>query len=208
MLPLLRVESDFKDFYDNLTSSRATVVYRRYTEDNLPRDQVFKRLTCLNVRVVPFGQVKELAQMAKKLVVYTDITKHNKEGKLVLTSSEALLLYPNKLASVFVEKTEAVTYKVLRIGSIVVRLLMEDTDTKGNNGELPNSNVKDIEIIRKAPENILREPIYSIDYIPTEDGLAAVDFNSVENLSALKINEFISGEDIIREVYNHILKYS
>lgn len=208
MLPLLRVDSDFKDFYDNLTTNKASVVYRRYTKDNLPRDQVFKRLASLNVRVVPFGQVKELAQTANKLVVYTDITKHNKEGKLILTSSEALLLYPNKLASAYVEKIEAVTYKVLRIGSIVVRLLMEDTGTKGNNGELPSGSVKDIEIIRKAPENILSEPIYSIDYIPTKDGLAAVDFNSVENLSSLRINEFISGEDIIREVYNHILKYS
>lgn len=207
MLPLLRVESDFKDYYDNLTVSKAAVTYRRFTSDNLPRDKVFRRLLGLNVKTVPFGQVKELAGQYTKLVVYTDITKHNREGKVVLQGSEALLLYPNKLASAYLDRVEAVTYKVLCIGKRMLRLVLEDESIDGKTVELPKGKVKNIEIVKYDFESLIREPIFSIDYIPTADGLVAVDFNSVENLGKLGINKVIDGEYVVKEVYEHLIKY-
>lgn len=200
MVPKLKIESDFHDFYDYLSSSDASVTYKRYTSRNLPRDKVFKQLQRLSVRTVPFGRVRELASSYEKLVVYTDITKHGMEGKVVLNSDEALLLYPGKLASAYL-KTMPLTYKVLVIGTNIFRVIIEDNVFPFIRGE-----VKSIEKARSRYEGIVREPIFSIDYVPTNSGLLAVDFNVIEHLGNLGVQHLITAEEIIEEIYNFLIK--
>jgi hypothetical protein len=54
---------------------------------------------------------------------------------------------------------------------------------------------------------LLGLPIYSIDYISTPYGLLATDLNTTQDLSSLGVQNIIQPYDIIKEIYNALIKY-
>ena len=59
-----------------------------------------------------------------------------------------------------------------------------------------------MEEIRGEYSNWNKNPIYSIDYIPTKNGLMATDYNYVENLGNLGIDQIMSSKDVYNEIIN------
>ena len=68
--------------------------------------------------------------------------------------------------------------------------------------------VKDIKISNTDYPIRIGLPIFSIDYVPHNDVMVATDFNEVQNLSELNIQDYISKEEVIEQIYNSLIKYN
>lgn len=189
----VKIESDFLDYYDYLSSNRTnSLVYKRHLSDLLSKDRAIGILKRLKLKTITIGAVKDIAYLADNLVVYTDIKSGSKR---LMASKDALLIYPNYLASIFYEESDGITYKILQIGDRRFRIILK--------GDI-NTEVKVIESIEEifgVYHRNIRNPIFSIDFIPTNSGLLALDINNVEVLKNLGMYNILTAEEVISQIY-------
>lgn len=197
----LKVDSDFVDYYDSLLSTDAVVVYKRKYGDALSKGKAIALLQRLGLQTALLGPVREIAPLSERLVVYIDPRKHRGEGKILMGSYDALLTYPNSLASPYYEGNNNITRKFLQIGSRRFRLVLKNEST------FKLGEIIDFVEIQPSYNFDLRIPIFSIDYVDTRYGMVAIDFNNIECLKDLGLDRFIEPDNILYEVYTSIIKY-
>lgn len=200
----LNIVSDFVDFYDTEESSSG-ILYRRMNSERLPKGRALSKLKSLGIPIIDIGPVTKFDESDGVLVVYTDVNKHDGKGKRVCTYNEAVTQFRNFLASKYVERLNGVTVKMLQVGKRTYKLTYVNKDKYSvDMGEL-------VSVTRGSDgyNNILKLPIYSVDYIWDLTGAAyAVDFNEVQNLEKLGFNNFMSGAEIRSEIVDAIEFYS
>lgn len=198
----LKIESDFTDYYDYLSVNDGySYRYVRNYKDSLPKGKDLAELRRLGIATVQVGSVRELNSMYKQLVVYTDVTKHRGEGKVIMDSHEAILTYPTSLASPYIENG-GITNKFLQIGSRRFRVVLE------NVYPLKTGRVLSLDEIQPDYNYSVRLPIFSIDYISTAYGLIAVDFNTVQELKTLGIDRIMQPYEVVSEISKALSKYN
>lgn len=207
---LVRLTSNFKDYYDDafkcrepeilkaLHEKRRVYSYDRCRSNSISRAKELKRL---NIPTIPIKAASMLATdlNASKLLIYTDATLHNGKGKLVVSNQDAQNIYPNLPARRFVpiSETGGFTLKCLQVGKRRFKVLLwSDTDTL-------DYKVHSIEEIEPMYNRSYRYPIFSIDYLPTKEGLMVIDFNQVENLGNLGMDKYMTPS----EVYDAVVDY-
>ncbi len=198
----LNIESDFVDYYDHLAIGKdGDATYVRKYSNSPSKGKAISELKKLNIQTILLGSVRDLASTYDKLVVYTDTTKHKGDGKLLMSSGDAMLTYSNSLASPYYGDSNGVTNKFLQLGSRRFRVVLENVST------FKTGRVLDFQEIQPCYNYLIGLPIFSIDYISTEYGMIATDFNTVQDLKSLGVQNAIQPTDIISEIYNSLIVY-
>lgn len=193
----IRLDSDFKDYYDGEFNSEGSIIYSRRIRDTSPRGVALEKLRTNGVPIVPIGPANSFGREVKRLVVYADPKGHNGAGKEIMLRNDARLLYGNTLASEFIEDTHGVYIKFLQIGERRFSLTMQNPydGVKCHPGQIIS-----IQEIPPAYNYVIRIPIFSIDYISYKGVMAAIDFNEVQNLQELSFYRWMTPKDVANEV--------
>lgn len=198
----LCIKSDFVDYYDNL-SSNTGIIYNRMISDVKQRGSALRYLRSLGVKTLDIKQVSNFSYLDGDLVVYTDSKKHHGNGKKIMSYEEALTYYSNYPASIYLEDSKGITIKVLQIGQRRFNLTFKKEDKSLTEGKLIG-----ISEMTPAFNMLIGLPIFSIDYVASGCEMIATDFNEVENLSRIGINNYISSDDVCKEIINSLYAYN
>ena len=200
----LRIESDFKDFYDKAsTDSNYIGTFSRYRSTE-SKAQALRWLEGKGTKTIKLKASRMLEGSGESLcVVYTDSKLHHGKGKIVTTLNEARDMYPNKPASKFYEEANGKTIKFLQIGSRRFRVEMQAEGLSLNGGI-----VTDIKELEPELSYKILEPIFSIDYISSNREMIAIDFNRNEELERLGFEDIMSAEEVIEEIKKSLISYN
>lgn len=201
-IPSIEILTDFKDYYDSLSVSGG-YKYERYKGGLLDKGEGILVLKRLGVETIELKAARDIITRSSKVVVYTDPSRHDGSGRVVMSVDEATLLYPNSLASEYYEEAGGDILKYLQVGSRRFRILIS-----GGRVGLNGGVVESIEELESGYNARLGLPIYSIDYISTNRGLRAITFNNIEDLSLYGLDKYIGAKDVIKEVYDALIKYN
>lgn len=198
----IKIESDFTDYYDCISDSSAASIYKRQ-RSKISRGQALKYLRSIGINTIQLKAAREFDAGCKKLVVYTDQLMHGGKGKIVVDVEEARNFYPNQLASQYYMDNLGVSIKYLQIGSLRYRLTMK----LSNSIELSSNEVIGVEKLQSSLNFLIGKPIFSIDYISNGREMIATDFNDVERLEGIGLNQFIAPEIVVAEIKQSLRAY-
>jgi hypothetical protein len=199
----LNVKSDFTDFYDELSDKNSIVTYNRFLSNSMQRGKALKYLRSIGVNTIEIKQVNTFIREDSPIVVYTNPKGHNGTGKKLLNVDDAVKMYENYMASKYLDFTGGVTVKFLQIGKRGFNLQFFKDTKSLNIGRLIKINE-----IQCDYNRLIGIPIYSIDYVSDGTRMVATDFNEVENLASLGMNNYISAEEVITEIRNALIIYN
>lgn len=204
----LRVISDFTDYYDTaLINSDECIEYRRIVRETPSRWKELKMIADgMGIKTIPIEIVGDTYGTGNEwVVVYLNENGHGRESKTLLRKSEAAIGYPYKMCSKYHIEANNITFKFLQVGKRRFNLTL-----KNENGLalFDEGRVIDVKELIPGYNYILKEPIFSIDYIMTTDGEIAVDFDRYPNLSKLNFMYTMNGEEVAREIVEAIQHYS
>lgn len=197
------LESDFKDFYDNLFNDKSSFKYKRNLSDSMPKGKALKTLKSFGTPTIEIKPVSQFNRYDSKLVVYTDPKLHLGMGKQVCSWHEAMLNYSNCLASLYLDETDGVSLKFLQLGSRRFRIMM-----KGEKDSLLPGVVTSIEELEQGYNYVIPIPIFSIDYISNGNEMVAIDYNEVQELSSLGIEKIITEAEVVEQIYRALIHYN
>lgn len=194
------IVSNFKDYYDFLADKNSNIKYVR-NMDNLSRVEGLEILRKLGMKTIELKPVSRMLD-TEDVIVYTDLYKHNGKGKMRMSLEGARLMYPSKLCSKLYKESIKKTFKLLKIGGRNFVCIINNKQNLEMSDEPEDIQVKEVEGF--GLDNI-RIPIFSIDYVQTDRGMLASDFNTVENLNSLYMNRFITAEEVIEEIQKKLV---
>lgn len=190
----LKIVSDFSDFYDCLSDELGTVQFIRNKSSMPSKVEGINILRDMGIQTINPMAVSSI--ISDKVIVYTNVNKHDGTGRAVMKSGEAKLMYPNYLGCKYYAESDNMLIKMLQVGSRRFKIIFK------------NEIMQSIEETASGYNMSLALPIYSIDYISTNDGLLAITLNTVENLSLYGIENIMSKEDVVKEIYDALIKYN
>lgn len=202
-MPGIKIVSDFTDYYDYMSDSISTIEYHRNVNNGVQRVAALNKLRQLSIKVIDIMPVSKYLSSDGKIVVYTNPSAHNGNGKKVLTVDEAQLYYPNYSASKYYENCTSYI-KFIQVGKQRYTLQIKRNSVEDRSTE-------EIVGISRLPDEYNRVvgiPIFSIDYICVDNQMIATDFNEVEKLSNYGLQEFIKPEEVIKEIKDSLLIYN
>lgn len=202
----VRLESDFVDFYDAwFDKGDDALVLERNKNSGLNRGQMFKYLENIGCRVVRHGSCEEMKAIGcKQLVVYTDTTKHDGEGKVLMSSSDAVLSVPNYLCSEYQSEKVGYSVRYLQLGEFWFKLeCISHNDWRSNCG-----SEKVVNVIEKGYglHKIIKAPIFAVDFVQSSGGLVATDFNIAPKADVSYLNDMTKPMDIANSIKKMIGK--
>lgn len=200
----LCIQSDFQDYYDNVSDTNG-IIYNRRLSDVKQRGSALKYLRSLGVKTLELKQVSQFSYLDGDLVVYTDPKKHNGQGKKILTYEEAIANYSNFPAAKYLDDSLGITIKVLQIGKRRFNLTFKKDPS---NKTLNEGVLIDFKELNPGYNMLIGLPIFSIDYIAYGCEMIATDFNEVENLKRINFDRIISAQDIKEEIVNSLFVYN
>ena len=188
----VRIESDFIDFYDKLSiTGNEAPVYRRFKKEQMSKSEQLKFLKRLGILTIEAKAARDIVTSSGKLTVYTDTKDDSKN--LVLTVSDADMMYPNELASEYYAESNNVINRIVQVGSRRFRII------------LYNGSVIQVDELFRGYNMAIGLPIYSIDYVSTFNGMLATAFHNVERLDQYKLP--LSAEEVISEIAQAMIEY-
>lgn len=203
---MINIQSDFIDYYDHLSNDSSLVVYNRYRNTGVTRAEDLKYLRNHGILTVSCGTARQVIRPdVKKLVVYTNPALHEFRGKQIYSSYDVASQYSNYVVSEFLEGYCGYTVKYLQIGSRRFRLVFSNPDYKE---QLIEGNMVAMEELPRQYNYAFGLPIYSIDYVSNGCEMFAVDFNTVQNLASIGMDNILKANDVVKEVENALIAYN
>lgn len=199
----LCIKSDFNDFYDVLSDDNSIITYNRYINNSMQRGSALKYLRSLGIKTLEIGQVNSFFRGDGPIVVYTDPTKHHGTGKSIMTVDEAMNYNGNCVASKYYIDSD-MTIKFLQLGKRRFTFYYKRDDGLS----LDKGKIIDIRENTQEYNRLFGLPIFSIDYISNGQEMIATDFNEVEKLDSLGVQQFMSAENIITEIIESLRIYN
>lgn len=198
------LESDYKDYYDSAfykaeNNEGADIVYSRMKSHEPSKGKGLARLRKFGIQTIQLNATREINNVSK-VIVYTDTNKKGC-GAVVMSLNDAKIMYPNSLASEFYEGVDEI-YKLLYIGKRRFAITIKK-DANTSKGQI--TSIKEINsMFNKA----IAEPIFSIDYIETSVGLLAVRLNTAEKLEDYGIQNYMTPEEVVDEIWQALKAYN
>lgn len=213
----MKLESDFRDYYDYAFPSQGKVTFYRNANDrSMSKLDQFHLLQKLDLRTPMYGTPKVLYANGlgndELVVVYTDDKAHCGEGKEMVDLSLALENHPNTLCSQWINTAssfdESRSYRLLQIGDRAWWLKYE-----GQGGWMSNHCEETTIYIESECKPIDAEmlrpyPLFAIDFVypvntPYNDEIDlvngyAIDFNSAPGMKWTGINEILQPWDVYK----------
>lgn len=201
MEPRVKLESDFRDYYDHAFDSEG-VVWERKSETDMNRYDMFVKLQEMRLQVPEHGICRHAdMQKHERVVVYMDLCRHRGEGKALLHSRTAAHTRAGCFCAAYLEpdttSARSVSLRYLRIGHVIKWLQYSSNDTWRSNWGM-------IWIDYIEPPNFLRTfmdhepyPMLAIDFVQAKNGLwAAVDLNTSPGLRNTPVEEELDAGQI------------
>lgn len=199
----VHLQSDFSDYYDSeLVGGINSISYIRKYSECFPKAKALAVLRRLGVPTIDIGPVRELVPIYSHLVVYTNPNKHSGEGKIIVSAEDAAAYYSNFLASPYYGESCGSTVKVIQVGARRFNLVLK------NESALKSGKIVRLNELQPELNYMVRLPIFSIDYIDTQEGIKAVDFNQVQELQSLGFSAVMSATDVAHEIYKGLVQYN
>lgn len=146
----------------------------------------------------PFGCPEE-ALRDVWCVVYTDELAHRGEGKLLVPLSEAAERHPACFASLFAAQPgRPVAFRHVRFGRLAFWLRQ-----RGAAGGWRSNRTDEEQVLSKsltAAPNPVPRVLWAIDFIPSAEGLLAVDFNTAPDLATLGETNALTSAEALAEL--------
>jgi hypothetical protein len=212
----MRLLTDYRQFYDVLFDETGPVFHRTaFTRGGLSKKSQLEWFERLNLKTPPHGPVTALASNLlapnavglppeqwleeARCVVYLDEFAHGGSGKAIMSLAAAMEKHPQAYASNYVAPPgNAVSYRHARIGRIGVWLRQV-----GASGEW-RSNRADRETVLRRDWNpepaVVSRVMWAIDFIPSAQGLLAIDFNTAPDLDTLGETGAVGPAEILEEL--------
>jgi len=218
----MQLLSDYSQWYDGIFDQTPPVFHRMaFTRGGLSKPDQFRLFQSLGLRTPAHGRVSDLARECIEpilgvaapgaflehvyCVVYTDEHGHRGEGKLRLPLAVAATRHADSFASIYVPPAARtpVCFRLVRLGGWVFWLRQEG-DPEGW-----QSNRRDKESVlsktRAADPNPIARVLWAIDFIPSPDGLLAVDFNNAPELVTLGESGTLTPEEVRSELHHAVI---
>lgn len=203
---MIKLNSDFTDFYDGLCSLDNGILYNRIRNTDRSRAEDLMILKSNGIKTVKFGTIHKIGRTpSNKLVVYTNPSQHDFMGKHIYSINDVICNYSNNIVSEFIENYCGYTAKYLQIGKRRFRLMFFNKKYKD---ELVEGDLVAVEKLPEQYNYSFGLPIYSIDYISNGLEMLAVDFNTVQCLSSIGMDKIIKAEDVVKEIEMALLAYN
>lgn len=203
---MIRLETDFNDYYDTECNQNSNIVYVRLQADKKSRGEELNELRRFGIKTIQFGPLSKFSPLVnKKLVVYTNPMLHNFEGKRIVGFDEAASQYGNCLMAEFLDKSGGYTIKYLQIGQRRFNLMFYNPDYMD---KLVEGSLVKIEELPKQYNYAIGVPIFSIDYISNGVEMIAVDFNTTQSLISIGLDKVIPASDVAREIRDALVVYN
>ena len=204
----LNILSDFEDFYDSDSDAKSSestgfeITYNRFRDqaNKLQELNLLKSIGVPTINIVPVQSVA-VADPRQKVIVYTDLSKHGGKGKVLVTFDEANLMYRNKMCSLLSSNYDGYTYKYVQIGKRRFWIKMLNVDLKA-------SQVVQVQELSNQYNYLIKYPIFSIDYTFDNGKQVAVDFNSIQSLKNLSLDNLFSAVEIVKELKNYFINFN
>lgn len=196
----MALESTFTDFYDKKLAEYDNIEYKRSRPKADARGLELNELRKIGIPTLEVKAVSLYNSSVEELVVYTEPHKHDKEGKIVTDLETARLMYRNNLASPFYRKCCMFTIKYVQVGKRRFRVFFLG---KRDESVFEDGQVMKIEELYSQYNTVIKEPIFSIDYISTDFGLIAIDFNKVQNLGKIGLADYMTDDEVCQELLGH-----
>jgi hypothetical protein len=197
----MQLLTDYQQFYDGIFDGRPPVFHRMaFTRGGLDKPAQFRLFAALGLPAPPHGTVTELQERFRRpgtpfawpeavardvwCVVYTDELAHRGEGKMLVPLSEAAKRHPACFASLFVAPAgEPVAFRHVRFGGLAYWLRQSGARAGWQSNRADQEQV--LSKCRVAGPNPVPRVLWAIDFIPSPNGLLAVDFNTAPDLTTL-----------------------
>lgn len=203
----LQLRSNIKHPYDYCFSKSAELVFlRMYHTPSLQakdvsRREMFARLEASGIQTVPNGITRDLLARHDPqwgVVVYTDERAHRGEGKIWVPAKEALELYPDHWASLFIPPAGR-AIRHFQFGARAFSMpFRSDADWRCQRGAgsysycVPGSRWEHL-----FPE-VIPHPYFALDFIPGTD--MATDFQFVPGIENDRLDNWMRP----REMYQSL----
>ncbi|MCL4417391.1 MAG: hypothetical protein M1365_11955 [Actinobacteria bacterium] len=198
----IKVESDFRDYYDHL-SIETGIIYKRYRiEEGRGKSLAF--LNKFGIKTIELKAARQFDDTAEKLVVYYNPKLHDSKGKLVVPINEARIMYENNLASRYYSESNGEYIKFLQVGKRRFRVNMKIPEKESLSGGI----VVSIQELESLFNYYIMQPIFSIDYISSGKEMLATDYNSVQSLMKLGFESIMSPKEVMDEIKQALISYN
>jgi hypothetical protein len=212
----MRLLTDYPQWYDSIFDDQPPPFERfAFKRGGLTKTAQFRLFQSLGLKTPPFGSVERLAQELDgpiagaqppqllsselKCVVYLDELGHAGSGKALLNLHEARSQHPQVNASLFVPTVPpALVIRLVRFGQWAFWIRQQGSPTDWR------SNLNDTETVldkhRCREPNPIPRALWAIDFLPTQLGLLAIDFNTAPQLVTLGENGWLSPSEVRAEL--------
>lgn len=227
MSQTIHLQSDFRDYYDHWFAGsweKSGIVFDRRTTSGLLRPAMLTQLESIGLQVPRHGRVKDiycaLANDAPvndsdvvqeyikhlcEVVVYTDPSAHQGDGKIKISLLEAITNYPEYYASEHIPALPnglGQSLRYLRIGSRQFWLRYTSLDDwRSNCGDVHIELLceeKPKTIIESHP-NIIQHPLFAVDFVQSNK-LYAIDFNISPSIKGTGIEDIMTAKEAYTEI--------
>lgn len=214
----MQLLTDYAQWYDGIFDATPPEFHRRaFTRGGLSKRRQFELFDSLGLAVPRHGTVRDLgaaltaaslgcppppeALAEVRLVVYLDELAHAGEGKQLVTLAEAQTRFPDAYASVFQSPPSGAGGRSLRLARLGSRVFW--LEQRSESGDW-RSNRRDVERVlsrhRSECPNPIPRVLWAIDFVVSEGGLLAVDFNTAPDLSTLGEAGVLTSEEVAAEL--------
>ncbi len=206
----MRLLTDYDQWYDCIFDGAEPVFERMaFTRGGLGKAAQFDLMKSIGLRTPPHGRVEDLASGVLEMpgvgsgprqilddiqcIVYLDELAHRGQGKERLTLREAWERYPRHFASMYVAPPGGpVAYRWVRFGRCEYWL----RQTGGSGDWRSNRNDEETAVGHAwRPETMpIPRVVWAMDFVPSAEGLLAVDFNTAPQLAVLGEQGLLTAE--------------
>jgi len=222
----VKLLSDFRDYYDHwFDGSDSPFSFSRYSYSGMDREQALKYLYQIGFKVPLHGMAKDLYKLKQAeygdeltlfqdavwLVVYLDKRSHRGERKLLMNLKSAMDNYGTCFASEYVFTAPStihggLSFRYLKIGQRTFWLqYRSENDWRSNCGQVS------IKVLRQEEDGYhksIKHPLFAIDFVPSFDGLYAVDFNIAPGVKGTGVEEILPAKAAAQEIKGALIFFS
>ena len=206
---LLKLQSDFLDFYDHAFDLDG-YSYRRVTTDGPDRAEMIAQFKHAGIPTPKFGRYADFVRWQfssdGRVVVYTDLKAHCGEGKklkrfgtICCAERETFLMEYIPFGDLTCSEYFSKSTRYLLIGDrcFVYNYFSKD-DWRSNCGDVDISEPKETEV--PSWRYCLYYPMFAVDFVEDKGVLKAVDLNIAPGAKGIGLEKLIKPAQIVEQI--------